>query len=223
MTEADSIHVHRLDEQHVLDVLLFRQCPTGLWTERMTVYALEDNLLSVDEHAILLTTIDVSASFMVCFAAQRIRMSVFDSAETKLLTFHMEWMALNVFQRKDSSIEIRLLCIPKFGILHGEVNPCPIAGRGDVWAGCHLTSIGVNNIDAYRTTSHRTIQKYIGHKPPIGFGVNGHAADVCCWLRNNKHRAPDASKVPIIGTAFSQVYLWNAAFLQHLNLQAVLL
>ena len=64
----------------------------------MTVYALENHFMSVDEYAIIITAL--------------ITVSVFDGAESKLLPFYMQRLSLLVFQGECGGIEVGLLCVP---------------------------------------------------------------------------------------------------------------
>ena len=80
VAQAHSIHIHALNQLDILNILGLRQRTTCLWTERMTIDTLEDHLLSIDKHAILLITI--------------IRVTIFNSTETKLLAFYMKCLAL---------------------------------------------------------------------------------------------------------------------------------
>ena len=47
--------------------------------------------------------------------------------------------------------------------------------------------------------------------------------DVLCRLGNDKDRTPDAAEVPVVSTAFGEVYLRIAALLRYFHLQTVLL
>ena len=81
VTQANGVHIHRLDEQHVLDILSLGECTPSLWTERMTVHTLYDDFLPIDEETV--------------FFVAGILMTIFDGAETKLLAFHMESVGLS--------------------------------------------------------------------------------------------------------------------------------
>ena len=59
VAQTYGIHVHRLDEQHVLDVLLLGERAARFRTERMAVSTLEDYFLSVDENAIVVASLNV--------------------------------------------------------------------------------------------------------------------------------------------------------------------
>ena len=209
VTQTDGIHIHRLDEQHVLYVLLLRQRATRLWAERVTIGTLEDDFLAIDEHTVFLVAI--------------IGVAVFDGAETKLLALYMQRLALSVFQRKDSRIEVRLLSIPKLGVLHCKVHLGTIAGNGEGWAGSNLLSIGVDNIDAHRTVGQGAVQEDISHELPVTLGIDSHTLNVLSWFADDEHWAPDATEVPVVGPALSQVHLRIGALFQHFHLQAVLL
>ena len=90
VAQANSIHIHALNEQHILYVLLLRQRSTSLRTERMTIHTLENDFLTIDKHAIL-------------FVAS-IRVAIFDSTEAKLLAFFVEGLSVSVLQRKHCCI-----------------------------------------------------------------------------------------------------------------------
>ena len=205
MRQAHRIHIHRLDEQHVLDVLRLRQRTTCLRTERMTIDALHDNLLAIDEHTILLVA--------------SIRVAIFNGAEAKLLALRVQRFPRCILQRKHRRIQVGLLSIPQFGILRAELRLSLVASN-DIGRTCgHLCPLCVDNVNAW----HGTVQEHISHKPTIGLGVNRHTLNVLCGLRDNKDRTPDASEIPIVGTALGQIHLRVTALLGHLDLQTVLL
>lgn len=62
MAQTYGIHVHRLDEPDVLDVLLLGERAARFRTERMAVSPLEDYFLSVDENAIVVASLQVRIS-----------------------------------------------------------------------------------------------------------------------------------------------------------------
>ena len=93
VAQADGIHVHRLDEQHVLDILCLRERAACLRTERMAVGSLEDHLLSVDEDTVVITSLNVRIRQVLALE----RMAVLDGAEAKLLALHMEHLPILVF------------------------------------------------------------------------------------------------------------------------------
>ena len=140
MAQADGIHVHRLDEQHVLDVLRLRERAARFRTERMTVGSLEDHLLSVDEDAIVVTSLHMGIGQVLALE----RMAVFDGAEAELLALHMENFPILVFQREHSGIAVGCFCRPQFRILGRKVHGGMVAlnGRGLALSG--LFPIGVD-------------------------------------------------------------------------------
>ena len=85
---------------------------------------------------------------------------------------------VSVFQREDCGIEVGLFGIPELGALDHEVYLCSIAVDGKGLALSHLHSVGIDNIDAYRTARHRPVQKDVCHKSPVTLGIDGHPMDV---------------------------------------------
>ena len=128
VAQADGIHVHRLDEQHVLDILCLRERAACLRTERMAVGSLENYLLSVDEDAIVVTSLNVRIGQILALE----RMAVFNGAEAKLLALHMEHLSVLVLQREHCGIAVGRLSRPKLRILgrkfHGSI--VSLNGRG---------------------------------------------------------------------------------------------
>ena len=57
----------------------------------------------------------------------------------------------------------------------------------------------------------------------IAFGVDSHAMNVLSRLRDDKHRTPNATEVPVVSTALGKVHLRHAALLQHFHFEAILL
>ena len=209
VTQTDGIHIHRLDEQHIFYVLLLRQRATRLWTERVTIGTLEDNFLAIDKHTVFLVAI--------------IGVAIFDGAETKLLALHMEGTTLCVFQRKDSRIQVRLLSIPKLGVLHCKVHLGTIAGNGEGRAGSNRFAVCIHNVDAYRTVRQGAIQEDISHELSVALGIDSHTLNVLSWFADDEDGAPDATEVPVVSPALCQVHLRIGALFQHFHLQAVLL
>ena len=160
VAQTNSIHIHALNQQHILDILLLRQRTTTLRTEGVTINALEDDLLPIDKHAVLLVAI--------------IGMTILYRTETKLLTLDVERTILCVFQRKDCRIEIRLFSIPKFRILRSEFHFCLIAGNDIGRTRGYLFPIVINDIDAYFRPIDSTIQEDISRKEAIRLGINSH-------------------------------------------------
>ena len=101
----------------------------------MAVNALENNLLTVDEHTV--------------FPVAIVLVAVFNGTETKLLPLHMEGLSLLVLQGKDGSIEVRLLCIPCLHVIHAELHLRLVAADDIGRTGAHLCPLGVNDVDAY--------------------------------------------------------------------------
>ena len=64
VAQSHSIHVHALDQQHILDILLLRQGATRFRTERVAVGALHDDLLPINKQTILLAAVDVIACLL---------------------------------------------------------------------------------------------------------------------------------------------------------------
>ena len=207
--QAHRIHIHRLDEEHVLNVLLLRQRTTALRAERMTIHALHDNLLAIDKHTVL-------------FVAS-IRVAIFNGAEAKLLALHMQGLPRCILQRKHRRIQVGLLSIPQFGIFRAELRLSLVACNDVGRTRGHLLALGIHNVNEHLTAWHCPIQEDISRKETVRLGINRHTLNVLCGLRDNKDRTPDASEIPIVGTALGQVHLWIRTFLQHLDLQAVLL
>ena len=174
----------------------------------MPVHSLENNLLSVDEHTILLV-----ASILV---------TILDGAETELLALHMESFATGVLQSKDCRIEVWLLSIPKFGVVCTEFRFGLVAIDNICRASCNFFALSVDQIDDHLTAWNRTIQEHISRKETISLCVNGYTLDVLRRFRDYKHRTPDATEVPIVSTALSQINLLVGTFFQHLDLQTIL-
>ena len=150
-------------------------------------------------------------------------MPVLNGAETKLLAFHMQHLATSVLQREHGSIEVRLLGIPCLDILDGEVHLGAVAADGKRRTLFHGLPLGIDNVDTHRTARQGTVQENVSHEVSVGLGVDGNTLYVLCRLCYDEHGTPDATEVPVVGTSLSQVHLRNAALLQHLHLQAVLL
>ena len=98
VAEAHGVHVHRLDELHVLDVLCLRQCAATLRAEGVAVHTLHDDLLPVDEDTVA----------QVAFKA----VAVLDGAEAEALSLRVEGLALRVFKGEYGGVEIGLLGVP---------------------------------------------------------------------------------------------------------------
>ena len=206
--KSNGIHVHRLDEQHILDVLCLRQRTATLRAERMTIHTLHDDLPTIYKHTVLLIAV--------------VLVTIFDSAEAKLLALYVEGLTLCVFQSKDCCIQVRLFSIPQFRVIGTEFCFSLVAGN-DVCRACrHLLAIGVNNINTHLTAWHGTIQEHISCKEAICLRVNGYALDILRRFRDDEHWTPDASEVPIVSTTLSQIYLWVGTLFQHLDLQTIL-
>ena len=105
-------------------------------------------------------------------------MTILNGAETKLLTLHVESIALCVFEREDGSIKMRLLSIPGLDTLRVEVYLSLITGNGEGLLLGYLRSFGVEDIDAYRTIGNGTVQEYVSHEVAITFSVNRYPLDV---------------------------------------------
>ena len=85
MRQTYRVHVHRLDEFHILDVLFLRQRTSCLWTERMTVGTFHDHFLTIDKQTVVLSTL-----YMRVFQVfTRKGMTVFDGTEAEFLTLYM--------------------------------------------------------------------------------------------------------------------------------------
>ena len=135
----------------------------------------------------------------------------------------MQRLALSVFQRKDSRIEVRLLSIPKLGVLHCEVHLGTIAGNGEGRTGSNRFAVCIHNVDGYRTVRQGAVQEDISHELPVALGIDSHTLNVLSRFADNEDRTPDATEVPVVGSALSQVHLRIGALFQHFHLQAVLL
>ena len=116
-----------------------------------------------------------------------------------------------------------MLGIPCLDALDAEIDLGTIASDGKSRTLPHSLSVGVDDVDGDGATRNGAVQKHISHEAPVAFGINGHTLDVLCRFGDDKHRTPDASEVPVVGTALSQVHLWHTALLQHLHFEAVLL
>ena len=121
MAEANGVHVHRLDEFHVLNVLRLGECATGLGAERVSVDTLDDDFLPVDEESVFFAAINMSGIFDVLQSCILVAVTVFDGAEAKTLALDVQRAALRVFQRKHGGVEIRCLSVPQTRAFHSEV------------------------------------------------------------------------------------------------------
>ena len=103
VAQANGIHVHRLDEQHILDILCLGERAARFRTERMAVGSLEDYLLPVDEDTVVIASLNVGVGQVLALE----RMAVFDGAEAELLMLHMKHLPIPVFQREHGGIAVR--------------------------------------------------------------------------------------------------------------------
>ena len=174
----------------------------------MAVGTLEDDLLTIDKHTILFVAV--------------IAVPVFYRTETKLLSLYMDGFTLRILEGEDSCIEVGLFSIPQFGILDAEVNLGLIAGSGKGRTGSGLLSIGVDDVDVYRTARKGPIQEYIRHEVTVSLGIDGYTLYISGWLTDDEDRTPDTTEVPIVGTPLSKVDLRIGAFFQDLHFQMVL-
>ena len=140
VAQADGIHVHRLDEQHVLNILCLRECAACFRTERMAVGSLEDYLLSVDEDTVVITSLNMGIRQVLALE----RMAVFDGAEAELLMLHMKHLPVLVFQREHGCIAVRRFGRPQFRILSRKFHGCIIALNGRGLALPSLFPVGVD-------------------------------------------------------------------------------
>ena len=209
VAEAYGIHVHALYQQHVLDVLLFRERAARLRTERMTVGTLHDDFLPVDEEAVLLVAV--------------VLVAILDGTETEALAFRMEGLTRCIFQGEDSGIEVGLLGIPCLDTLGLEVHLRAVAGNGEGGARGYLLAFVVDQIDDHSTAGHGAVQEDVGHEVAVVLSIDSYALYVLCGLRDDEDGTPDAAEVPVVSTALGEVHLWLRALLQHLHLQSVFL
>ena len=203
MTQSHGIHVHALDEFHILYILRLAQRSTGLRTEAVTVHAFEDNFLTIDINAIAGT--------------------VFDGAEAELLTFSVERLACCILECEDGSIEMRSLGSPLLRCFCLEVDMRLIAVSGISHVRCHHLSFLIQNLSLHLRTLDSTVQVAICHKMTITLGINRHTVDVLSRFCHDKYRTEDATEVPVVSTALRHVHLTVAAFLAHLHFESVLM
>ena len=85
--------------------------------------------MSIDKNTIFFVTV--------------VLVTIFDSAEAKLLTLHMEGLARCVLQRKDGRIQVRLLSIPQFGVISTEFCFSLVAGNDIGRTRGHLLAVGI--------------------------------------------------------------------------------
>ena len=57
----------------------------------------------------------------------------------------------------------------------------------------------------------------------VALGINGHTLDVLGRFGDYEYGSPDATEVPVVGTALSEIHLWHGALLEYLHLQTVFL
>ena len=117
----------------------------------MAVHAFHNDLLTIDEYAIVIAAKDMGSPFLIVHLSFLIpiAMAIFDGTETEFLALYMDWLALLVLERKDSGVEVGLLGIPLLRIFDAEVHPRPIAADREGRALRHLLSLGVDDIDSY--------------------------------------------------------------------------
>ena len=203
MTQSHGIHVHALDEFHILYILRLAQRSTGLRTEAVTVHTFEDDFLTIDINAIAGT--------------------VFDGAEAELLTFSVERLACCILECEDGSIEMRSLGSPLLRCFCLEVDMRLIAVSGISHVRCHHLSFLIQNLSLHLRTLDSTVQVAICHKMTITLGINRHTVDVLSRFCHDKYRTEDAAEVPVVSTALRHVHLTVAALLAHLHFESVLM
>ena len=203
MTQSHGIHVHALDEFHILYILCLAQRSTGLRTETVTVHTFEDDFLTVDINAIAGT--------------------VFDGTEAELLTFSVERLACCILECEDGCIEMWGLGSPLLRCLRPEVDMRLIAVSGISYVRCHHLSFLIQNLGLHLRPLDGTVQVAVCHKMTIALGINRHTVDVLRRFCHDEYRTEDAAEVPVVSTALRHVHLTVAALLAHLHFESVLM
>ena len=202
VAQSHGVHVHALDEFHVLYVLRLAQGSARLGTEAMAVYALEDYLLPVDVHAVAGT--------------------VLYRTETELLPFFMQGLSVGILQRKHRSIEIRRLGSPLLGVLCREVYPSLVAVACVSHVRSNDLALRIEYLCLHLCPLYGPVEIAVGHEVSVRLGINRHACNVLRRLCHDEYRTEDAAEVPVVGTSFCHVHLTVLALLAHLHLKAVL-
>ena len=203
MTQSHGIHVHALNEFHILDILCLAQSSTGLRTEAVTVHAFEDDFLTIDINAIAGT--------------------VFDGTETELLTFSVERLSCCILECEDGGIEMRCLSSPLLRSLCLKIDMCLIAVSGISHVRSHHLAFLIQNFGLHLCALDGTVQIAVCHKMTITLRINRHTVDVLRRFRHDEDRTEDTAEVPIVGTALRHVHLTVATLLAHLHFESVLM
>ena len=202
--EAHGVHVHALDEFHVLNVECLVEGASTFGPEAVAVDTANIHLFAVDIQSVVVTG--------------------FNGAETEFVFLDVQGLALVVDQCKFHLVTVGCFGSPQLGIVDLETDVGMVAALAHVGGLFgHFLAVHVGDERAHLGTLQHMVDKHIGVECAVGLGVDGCALNVEGRFAHDEHRAEYAAEVPVVGTAFGKVHTCILALFADRHLQQVFL